>query len=74
MLPALIMTIWTSCLLLLVSFSLMLIQEEIEAHPEILQEEQEIQKDLHDIRKEAVEITHALENKPKTNPPHESGQ
>ena len=55
-------TIWVSCLLLLVSFSLMFIREEIDEHPELKQEEQAIQNDLHDIRKEAAEIAHILEN------------
>lgn len=55
-------TIWLSCLLLLVSFSLMFIREEIDEHPELKQEEQAIQNDLHDIRKEAAEIAHILEN------------
>ena len=55
-------TIWVSCLMLLVSFSLMFIREEIDEHPELKQEEQAIQNDLHDISKEAAEIAHILEN------------
>ena len=53
-------TIWASCLLLMVSFLLMFIREEIEEHPEILEEEKAIQDDLHDLHKEAKEIAHIL--------------
>ena len=40
----------------------MFIREEIDEHPELKQEEHAIQNDLHDIRKEAAEIAHILEN------------
>ena len=53
-------TIWASCLLLMVSFLLMFIREEIEEHPEILEEEKAIQNDLHDLHKEAKEIARTL--------------
>jgi len=56
-------TIWTSCALLLVSFSLMFIKQKIENNPELQEEKQAIQNDLHDIRKEASEIIHTLEDK-----------
>ena len=39
-------TIWVSCLLLLVSFSLMFIREEIEEHPDLKQEAHAIHNDL----------------------------
>ncbi len=55
-------TIWASCLLLMVSFLLMFIREEIEEHPEILEEEKAIQDDLHDLHKEAREIAHILKD------------
>lgn len=53
-------TIWVSCLLLLVSFLLMFIKQELEEHPEIHEEEKAIQDDLHDLHKEAREIAHIL--------------
>ena len=53
-------TIWASCLLLMVSFLLMFIREEIEEHPEILEEEKAIQNDLHALHKEAKEIARTL--------------
>ena len=46
-------TIWFSCLLLLVSFSLMFIREDLEENPVI-------EKDLTEIRQETREINHAL--------------
>ena len=55
-------TIWVSCLLLLVSFLLMFIKQELEEHPEILEEEKAIQDDLHDLHKEAREIAHILKD------------
>ena len=54
-------SIWASCLLLLVSFSLMFIKEKIEDNPELQKEEQTIKNDLHEIRKEMAEIFHTLE-------------
>lgn len=56
-------TIWLSCLLLLVSFLLMFIKEEMDEHPEIHQEEQNIVHDLKDIVKETEEVGRILENK-----------
>lgn len=55
-------TIWASCLLLLISFLLMFIKQELEEHPEIREEEKAIQDDLHDLRKEAREIAHILKD------------
>ena len=55
-------TIWVSCLLLLVSFLLMFIKQELEEHPEIHEEEKAIQDDLHDLHKEAREIAHILKD------------
>lgn len=55
-------TIWVSCLLLLVSFLLMFIKQELEEHPEIREEEKAIQDDLHDLHKEAREIAHILKD------------
>lgn len=55
-------TIWVSCLLLLVSFLLMFIKQELEEHPEILEEEKAIQDDLHDLHKEARKIAHILKD------------
>ena len=46
-------TIWISCGLLLVSFALMFIREDLEANPVI-------EKDLAEIRQETREIDHAL--------------
>ena len=46
-------TIWFSCLLLLVSFSLMFIREDLEENPVI-------EKDLTEIRQETREISQAL--------------
>ena len=51
-------TIWVSCLLLLVSFLLMFIKQELEEHPEIREEEKAIQDDLHDLHKEALSLIH----------------
>ena len=44
----------------MISFLLMFIREEIEEHPEILEEEKAIQNDLHDLHKEAKEIARTL--------------
>lgn len=55
-------TIWVSCLLLLVSFLLMFIKQELEEHPEIHEEEKAIQDDLHDLHKEVREIAHILKD------------
>ncbi len=46
-------TIWSPCGLLLVSFALMFIREDLEANPVI-------EKDLAEIRQETREIDHAL--------------
>lgn len=43
-------TIWISCLLLLVSFSLMFIQEEIEEHPELEKEAEVLRNDLNTMK------------------------
>ena len=51
-------TIWASCLLLLISFLLMFIKQELEEHPEIREEEKAIQDDLHDLWKEAKGSNH----------------
>ena len=40
----------------------MFIKQELEEHPEILEEEKAIQDDLHDLRKEAKEIAHILKD------------
>ena len=53
-------TIWFSCLLLLVSFCLMFIREEMKEHPEISVEEETIQKDLWDIEKQIKNIGHQV--------------
>ena len=42
-------TIWASCLLLLISFLLMFIKQELEEHPEIREEEKTIQDDISSI-------------------------
>lgn len=60
-------TIWTSCFLLLISFFLMFIKQEIEEHPELRQEEQAIEQDLQDIRNQASEIGHILEKSQPSN-------
>lgn len=57
-------TIWASCVLLLVSFSLMFIretEEEIEDNPELRREEATIQKDLRNIHDETTRFIHNLE-------------
>lgn len=58
--PLSLHTIWISCALLLVSFLLMFIKEEIEEHPEIRQEEAKIQEDLKDIRKEVSQVNSVI--------------
>lgn len=55
-------TIWISCIILLISFLCMFIKEEREEHPEIVQEEQEIRENLQNIRKEAKDVEHILED------------
>ena len=55
-------TIWISCLILLISFLCMFIKEEKEEHPEIAEEEQEIRDNLKNIRKEARDVEHILED------------
>ena len=55
-------TIWISCLILLISFLCMFIKEEKEEHPEIMEEEQEIRDNLKNIRKEAKDVEHMLED------------
>ena len=55
-------TIWISCIILLISFLCMFIREEKEEHPEIVEEEQEIRNNLQNIRKEARDVEHILEN------------
>ena len=55
-------TIWISCIILLISFLCMFIKEEKEQHPEIAQEEQEIRENVQNIRKEAKDVEHILEN------------
>ena len=47
-------------LLLLVSFCLMFIREEMKEHPEISVEEETIQKDLWDIEKQIKNIGHQV--------------
>ena len=54
--------IWISCLILLISFLCMFIKEEKEEHPEIMEEEQEIRDNLKNIRKEARDVEHILED------------
>lgn len=57
-------TIWASCVLLLVSFSLMFIREteaEIDKNPELQREEATIQKDLRNIHNETARFIHNLE-------------
>ena len=55
-------TIWISCLILLISFLCMFIKEEKKEHPEIVQEEREIRENLQNIRKEAKDVEHILED------------
>ena len=55
-------TIWISCLILLISFLCMFIKEEKEEHHEIAEEEQEIRDNLKNIRKEAKDVEHILED------------
>ena len=55
-------TIWISCIILLISFLCMFIKEEKEEHPEIMEEEQEIRDNLKNIRKEARDVEHILED------------
>ena len=55
-------TIWISCIILLISFLCMFIKEEKKEHPEIVQEEQEIRENLQNIRKEAKDVEHILED------------
>lgn len=55
-------TIWISCLILLISFLCMFIREEKKEHPEIAEEEQEIRDNLKNIRKEAKDVEHILED------------
>ena len=55
-------TIWISCLILLISFLCMFIKEEKEEHPEIMEEEQKIRDNLKNIRKEAKDVEHILED------------
>ena len=53
-------TIWVSCGLLFVGFLLMFIKEELEEHPRILEEEQEIRKNIQNIREEAKEVENII--------------
>ena len=55
-------TIWISCIILLISFLCMFIKEEKKEHPEIVQEEREILENLQNIRKEAKDVEHILED------------
>ena len=55
-------TIWISCIILLISFLCMFIKEERKEHPEIVQEEREIRENLQNIRKEAKDVEHILED------------
>ena len=55
-------TIWISCIILLISFLCMFIKEEKKEHPEIVQEEREIRENLQNIRKEAKDVEHILED------------
>ena len=55
-------TIWISCLILLISFLCMFIKEEKEEHPEIMEEEQKIRDNLTNIRTEAKDVEHILED------------
>lgn len=63
-------TIWVSCGLLFVGFLLMFIKEELEEHPQILEEEQEIRKNIQNIREEAKEVENIIKDdlKNKTDP------
>ena len=55
-------TIWVSCGLLFVGFLLMFIKEELEEHPQILEEEQEIRKNIQNIREEAKEVENIIKD------------
>ena len=55
-------TIRISCIILLISFLCMFIKEEKKEHPEIVQEEREIRENLQNIRKEAKDVEHILED------------
>ena len=55
-------TIWVSCGLLFVGFLLMFIKEELEEHPRILEEEQEIRKNIQNIREEAKEVENIIKD------------
>ena len=55
-------TIWISCIILLISFLCMFIKEEKKEHPEIVQEEREIRENLQNMRKEAKDVEHILED------------
>ena len=55
-------TFWISCIILLISFLCMFIKEEKKEHPEIVQEEREIRENLQNIRKEAKDVEHILED------------
>ena len=55
-------TIWISCIILLISFLCMFIKEEKKEQPEIVQEEREIRENLQNIRKEAKDVEHILED------------
>ncbi len=60
-------TIWVSCGLLFVGFLLMFIKEELEEHPQILEEEQEIRKNIQNIREEAKEVENIIKDDLKIN-------
>ena len=53
-------TIWVSCGLLFVGFLLMFIKEELEEHPRILEEEQEIRKNIQNIREETKKVENII--------------
>ena len=53
-------TIWVSCGLLFVGFLLMFIKEELEEHPRILEEEQEIRKNIQNIREETKTVENII--------------
>ena len=55
-------TIWISCGLLIVSFLFMFIREEVEEHPELLEDEKAIKESFHNIKEETLDVTHILED------------
>ena len=55
-------TIWISCFLLLISFFIMFIREEIEEHPEIKQDEKAIIKDFKDIKNKTESVKNIIKN------------